>query len=126
MASPLVIIIIRDGQGQRSYRAFSAEDMARPLDRLTQDVQRREGVNEGMAVRWRHEEGCYIIETHGLMSALSHGNRGDIVWFAVRPNGGIAHDIPLAHNQDAIIGAVQQRGDGWQVCSAAHAFIEPA
>ena len=122
MASALVIIIIQDEQRQRSYRAFSAEDMARPLDRLTRDVQVREGINEGMAMRWRHGEG-YIIETHGLMSQLSHGNRGDIVWFAVRPNGGVAHDVPVAHTQDAIVAAVQGRGQGWQVVSAAHAFI---
>ena len=122
MASALVIIIIQDEQRQRSYRAFSAEDMARPLDRLTRDVQVREGINEGIAMRWRHGEG-YIIETHGLMSELSHGNRGGEVWFAVRPNGGIAHDVPVAHSQDPIIAAVQQRGQGWQVCSAAHVFI---
>lgn len=125
MASALVIIIIQDEQRQRSYRAFSAEDIARPLDRLTQDVQRREGVNEGMAIRWLGGEG-YIIETHGLMSPLSHGNRGDVVWFAVRPNGGIAHDVPVAHSQDAIIAAIQGRGQGWQVACAVHSFIAPA
>lgn len=123
MAAPIVILIIRDGQGQRTYRAFSAEDAERPLDRLTRVVHVLEGENEGMAMRWRGGEG-YIIETHGLVSALSHGNRGDLVWFAVRPNGGIAHDVPIAHTQDSIVGIVQQRGQGWQVCSAVHMFIE--
>jgi hypothetical protein len=125
MATALVILIIQDGQGQRHYRAFSAHNSERPLDLLMRDVQLREGINEGMAIRWRNGEG-YIVETHGLMSTLSHGNREDNLWVAVRPNGGIAHDVPAAHTQDAILAAIQQRGQGWQAVSAIHAFIHPA
>lgn len=125
MASALVIIIVQDEQGQRLFRAFSAEDVARPYNRLMRDVQSREGIDEGMAIRWRHGNG-YIIETHGLQCELGHANRGEFVWFALRPNGGVAHDIPPAHSEVAVAGAIAGRGQGWRVCSAAHAFIAPA
>jgi hypothetical protein len=124
MAAPIVILIIRDNQGQRSYRAFSAVDAERPLDRLTSDVRTREGIDEGMAIRWRNGEG-YIIEVHGIVSNLSHGNRGDFVWCAIRPNGGIAHDVSISHSQEGILGQIQQRGEGWHAVSAIHQFIDP-
>lgn len=124
MASALVIIIIKDGQNQRFYRAFSAEDVARPYDKLMRDAQIYEGIDEGMAIRWRNGDG-YIIETHGLHCTLGHANRGEFVWFALRPNGGVAHDISPAHSEIAIAEAIAERGQGWRVCNAVHEFIAP-
>lgn len=123
MAAPIVILIIRDNQGQRSYRAFSSIDAEMPLDRLTRIVRGHEGIDEGMAIRWRHGEG-HIIEVHGIVSNLSHGNRGDVVWCAVRPNGGIAHDVNISHSQEKVIEQIQQRGEGWHAVSAIHSFID--
>ena len=124
-ATPVTVVTLRDAQGQRTYRAFSAASVERGLEDLIHDVRGRYMVEEGMITRWIGEEGGHVIETNSFLSHLSHGNRDDSVWFAVKPNGGIDHNVGIAHSENTIQGAIQGRGEGWSSQSAAHTYVDP-
>lgn len=103
MATPIVIIIYKDGQGYKHYTAFSSNSNVTG-NRLAEKVYDYLGLPHYSARSdfIMNGEQYMLNEMQTRTSELSKSLREQGIWLAIRSNGGISHFCPLSNDKHIV------------------------